>query len=142
MLTDCHPGSENVRRSAGQGSEAGEQPYDSALAAPDHSTPTLTGRRLERAEQIGEFDRLRKQVEARDGKRQTGQVDQSVSHLSDGRRKGPQHKPNGISQLARELGRPRKEVSRDMQIAKLSEPAKAARRLATKFGAPAEPRIA
>ncbi|MGJ0512267.1 hypothetical protein [Methylocystis sp.] len=61
--------------------------------------------RLERAEQIGEFDRLRKQVEAREGV--------AIRHVQ-----------------VEQGGRNKKGH------------AKAARRLATKFGAPAEPRIA
>jgi len=48
--------------------------------------------------------------------------------LRDGRKKGPQHKPSGISQAARELGVSRDQMSRATRIASLSPEAKAAAR--------------
>ncbi|WEK50272.1 MAG: hypothetical protein P0Y66_21945 [Candidatus Kaistia colombiensis] len=68
---------------------------------------------IERAELVASWVRLteeRREVARNSDVPLPGQLDQATR--KDGKRKGPQHMPFGISQAARELGVPRKSVER------------------------------
>lgn len=78
---------------------------------------------LERAEQTGEFSLLMGRLPAENVV--SGQV---VQKLSKRGRSGEGRPQGGVAELARKLGRPRKDVERDLQINRLTPEAKQAAR--------------